>query len=73
MGVIIGAAIALLILVILSALIFRSGSAVSTGTACESIREGAECVYKEYSCPTGKVFNGGGACGEDEKCCVPFP
>lgn len=47
MNVIIIAAIALLILVILAVLLFRSGGQVSEGTSCEGY--GGEC---DYSKPT---------------------
>ena len=78
MGVIIGAAIALLILVLLSVLIFRAGGTVVSGTSC-SATDDAFCVLDSESCGdynTGDeryVLNPGSTCPvEDEKCCVPF-
>ena len=72
MGVIIGAAIALLILVLLSVLIFRAGGSVVEGTSCTST-DGAYCVFEEEDCDSGYVRNPGMSCSlEDEKCCVPF-
>ena len=78
MGVIIGAAIALLILVLLSVLIFRAGGAVVTGTSC-SATDGFICAHESESCSEYNigddryVSNPGATCSnEDEKCCVPF-
>lgn len=77
MGVIIGAAIALLILVLLSVLVLRSGSTVIEGTGCTAI-EDAICIPDSDRCGD---YNGGGinyisgtrACpSSDDKCCVPF-
>lgn len=78
MGVIIGAAIALLILVLLSVLIFRAGGTVITGTSCAAI-DGAFCVLDSESCGEYNdgserfVLNPGSTCSdEEEKCCIPF-
>ena len=72
MNVIIVAAIALLILVILTVLILRSGANVREGTGCQGV--GGSCAQE---CETGTISHltqGGtkGGCAEDEKCCVPL-
>lgn len=74
MGVIIGATIALLILVIISVMIFRTGENISKGTSCESVVEGAMCVPDTDSC--GEDYDmkthSGGNCPKDYKCCIPI-
>lgn len=72
MGVIIGAAIALLILVLLSVLLFRAGGTVVEGTSCTST-DGAYCELLDIECEQGYTRNPGLTCPvEDEKCCIPF-
>lgn len=72
MNVIIVAAIALLILVILTVLILRSGANVKEGTGCLGVS--GHCAQE---CDQGTIphlTQGGtkGGCAEDEKCCVPL-
>lgn len=76
MNVIIIAAIALLVLVILSVLVLRSGREVTEAKQCSAI-EGAECTYESDPCPSGYFRHSpmdgqAGGCAEDEKCCVPL-
>ena len=75
MGVIIGAAIALLILVLLSVLIFRAGGTVSEGTSCQGV-EGYECVPDDQTCTEalgpGYIASPRTGCFEGDKCCIPF-
>ena len=55
MNVIIIAAIALLVLVILAVLLFRSGGQVSEGTSCTGY--GGECSYVQPSSPGNWIKN----------------
>ena len=76
MNVIIIAAIALLVLVILSVLVLRSGNEITQGKSCLAL-QGATCEDSADGCPSGYFMqrdrNGeGGGCYEDEICCVPL-
>lgn len=71
MEVIIIAAIALLVLVILSVLIIRSGGGVTSGTSCTAPSIQGHCVSTEDSCNDGE-FPSNNACGTGQKCCVPI-
>lgn len=77
--VVIIAAIALLILVILSVLVIRTGGGISRGTSCEAL--GGVCtsggLYTGGRCDTGSGYteNRGGTCsddfdGSDRYCCI---
>ena len=65
MEVIIIAAIALLILVVLTILILRKGNDLSTGTGCEGV--GGSCLDE---CGEGYARNFGNTCSEGRVCCV---
>ena len=77
MSIIISAAIALLILVLLSVLILRAGGDIAEGTGCFGI-EGAFCVpvsdrCSDYSTDDETFIQGRQSCTvAEEKCCVPF-
>ena len=73
MNVIIIAAIALLVLVILSVLVLRAGGNINEGTSCQNL-QGARC---ELSCSDIEggtwVENPSHGCSdEDMKCCIPL-
>jgi len=71
MNVIIIAAIALLVLVILAVLIFKSGGDIQKGTSCESLH--GTCQSSGLGCDTGagEIQNPGGRCsGQDMICCI---
>jgi len=73
MAVIIGAVIALLILVILSFLIFNALNKTKGGQLCES--NGGTCVRVgvdgSVNCPaTDPIRNPAYDCGKDEACCT---
>ncbi len=72
MNVIIVAAIALLILVILTVLILRSGANVKEGTGCQGV--GGSCMQECEDGTISHLTQGGtkGGCAEDERCCVPL-
>ena len=72
MEVIIIAAIALLVLVILSVLILRSGVSVSDGTGCESGSVQGKCTAKDTPCETGYIPGVNTCSGTDMKCCIPL-
>lgn len=78
MGVIIGAAVALLILVLLSVLLFRAMNNVEQGTQCYSMNEAAECIPEGDSCSdlnsggTRYIYHAAGRCESDMKCCIPL-
>lgn len=79
MGVIIGAAIALLILVIISVMIFRTGGSLTKGTSCESLNDEAFCIDQGEKCSEYSDNNGnpmkshlGGSCANDGVCCIPI-
>ncbi|MDD9953867.1 MAG: hypothetical protein OXR66_06040 [Candidatus Woesearchaeota archaeon] len=67
MEVIIIAAIALLVLVILSVLVLRSGNLFASGTSCEGV--GGQC---EYDCDEqgGEVPSRNSCSDPEQKCCV---
>jgi len=76
MNVIIIAAIALLVLVILSVLVIRSGRDISESGKCIATVPGAICS-NDVSCPDGffkNVLKGGkdGGCYDGEICCIPL-
>jgi hypothetical protein len=70
MEVIIIAAIALLVLVILSVLIIRSAGNVDSATKCASPSTNGICTPKDSSCDDGYIP--GGVCDSDNKCCIPL-
>lgn len=71
MGVIVIAAIALLVLVILSVLVLRAGGLIGRGTSCYGI-DGAQCMIE--SCDEGFIREPTKDCdGADEVCCIPSP
>ncbi len=74
MNVIIIAAIALLILVILSVFVLRTGSSLDKGLQCYSL-EGATCEDMG-DCPSGAIHERSrdASCSEDgeEWCCIPL-
>lgn len=79
MGVIIGATIALLILVIISVLIFRTGGFLTKGTSCESLNDQAFCIDQgekcsEYTDDDGNPMKShyGSACPNEGICCIPI-
>jgi hypothetical protein len=79
-NIIVVAAIAMVILVIISVLIFRTGSNLTEGTSCESLAEGggSECVPKNtvgctgYGQQEGAVYvrHPTASCPPQEVCCV---
>lgn len=77
MTVIIGAAIALLILVLLSVLVLRSGNTLVEGTGCNGI-EGSICIpdnerCSDYNIDGDNYIQSSRSCTVNEdKCCVPF-
>lgn len=71
MEVIIIAAIALLVLVILTVLLLRGGLNLSTGTACTSPSINGVCVDSGASCDSGYIPSAN-TCGDKQKCCVPL-
>lgn len=75
MEVIIIAAIALLVLVILTVLILRSGGGLNEGTQCTSIESGgvsAYCTEQDNSCDSGFIPSRNACDGEGMKCCIPI-
>lgn len=76
MNVIIIAAIALLVLVILSVLLLRTGVLLNTGTGCDGV--GGKCIPADESCAdlAGEYVRSGQGCpkiGEDkQRCCIPM-
>ena len=73
MAIIIGAAIALLILVIISVLLFDSMGRVGDGTSCGAI-DNSVCVLDSESCGDYGDYtrSAGNKCdADDEKCCIP--
>ena len=72
MEVIIVAAIALLVLVILSVLLLNKGKDVNNGTGCESNSVGGKCEATRDDCSDGYV-PGSNTCPKDRPvCCVPL-
>ncbi|MGV8163012.1 MAG: hypothetical protein ACP5N2_06800 [Candidatus Nanoarchaeia archaeon] len=74
-NIIIVAAIALIILVIISVLVFRTGGQVSAGTSCEGvsgqcISDGEECSDIGYDSSETWIAHATAKCGQDQKCCV---
>ena len=72
MEVIIIAAIALLVLVILSVLLIRSAGDVEGGTGCESPAIGGRCTDRESACEEGYISGVNSCKGDNMKCCVPI-
>jgi len=72
-NVIIIAAIALLILVILSVLVLRSGGKLTAGTGCQAV-DGI-CVSSFDTCPDGLTTDITRGCPTEDqpKCCIPAP
>ena len=75
MNVIIIAAISLLVLVIISFLVIKTGNQVTDGTGCEGIQ--GVCVGSNFDNCADYAYTYGGtyiakdaSCGEDEFCCV---
>ncbi len=77
MGVIIIAAIGLIVLVVLTILVINSGVRLSTGTTtCVGLGDNAQCVIEGEDCPEGttKAMGIGKTCpNEGEVCCGPSP
>jgi hypothetical protein len=71
MEVIIVAAIALLVLVILSVLLLNKGKDVNTGTGCQSPSIGGICMDAGGQCDEGYV-PGSNTCAKGQFCCVPL-
>lgn len=73
MNVIIIAAIALLVLVIISVLVLRAGGGLNQGTSCQNI-EGSRCETSCSDIDDGQTWiNRGKICGNDEEvCCIPL-
>ena len=79
-NIIVVAAIAMLILVIMSVLIFRTGSGLTDSTMCENLGGGgaAQCVDRNQGCSSLTdgfyVPHPGGQCpsqgGQDQICCL---
>lgn len=77
MAVVIGAAIALLILVLLSVMLFNAFGKTKQGTSCYGVNDLARCIDEGESC---SEYNDGGLiytaysadCGVDQKCCIPL-
>jgi hypothetical protein len=69
MEVIIIAAIALLVLVIISFLVIRSGTGVAKGTSCTAV-SGGSCQTE--SCDSGSVRSANSCPNEGEFCCIPL-
>lgn len=72
MNLIIIAAIALLVLVIVSILVLRQGANISEGTGCEA-KAGGHCIASADSCVDGETYLPGGGCPKDTKCCITSP
>jgi hypothetical protein len=69
MEVIIIAAIALLVLVIISFLVIRSGTGVAQGTSCTAV-SGGQC--QSESCGDGYIRSANSCPNTGEFCCVPL-
>jgi hypothetical protein len=75
-NIIIVAAIALIILVIISVLVFRTGGQIGTGTSCSGI--GGQCIPDGQTCDDALGYNTGenwvghptAKCSKDQKCCI---
>ena len=77
MAVVIGAAIALLILVLLSVMLFNTFRNAQSGTSCYGVNDMALCVNEGESCSEnndgGLIYTAYAAdCGADMKCCIPI-
>lgn len=76
MGVIIVAALGLLVLVILATLILRAGGQIGRGTSCEAI-QGAFCAEDDGTadtCPQGFIKDVTRPCADEGSvCCTPSP
>jgi hypothetical protein len=74
LNVIIIAAIGLVVLVILVALVFRSGGDIQQATNRCLALEGAQCVMLNEACPSGYVAHPTRTCPDEfePKCCVPI-
>ena len=77
MAVVIGAAIALLILVLLSVMLFNTFRNAREGTMCESLNEYAICIGEDESCSDendgGRIYAPHSAdCPTGLKCCIPI-
>ena len=71
MNVIIIAAIALLVLVILSVLVLRAGGNVNTANSCEGKGTCYAGADGNSACPQGTVYDPVHGCGtEGEYCCI---
>ena len=75
MNVIIIAAIALLVLVILSVLVLRAGGGLNTGTSCKNIGDGkGQCIDSASDCgdltPGSWITDLSHGCGNEQKCCI---
>ena len=71
MAVIIGAAIALLILVIISVLLFGSFDSLNQGTSCESASIGGYCSDPDIGCDSSEIRSNNNCDDPDYICCIP--
>ncbi len=73
-NIIVIAAVALIILVVLSYFVFDWGSKLRRQTACEGI--GGECIPEGFTCdeyfPDGTHIPSGESCRAQERCCIPL-
>ena len=74
MEVIIIAAVALLVLVILSVLLIRSGVLFGQGTSCEGTGGVCDSDCSGYTDDQGRLYvsSGQGTCSEGSVCCIPL-
>ena len=71
MEVIIIAAIALLVLVILSVLLLRNGTLFSSGTSCEGVGGSCQPGTDATACGDG-AHKSSNACSSGYVCCIPI-
>ena len=74
-NIIIVAAIALIILVIISVLVFRTGGQLNRGTSCtgvqgQCISDGESCSDISYDGTETWIQHPTANCPQDQKCCV---
>ncbi|MBU0665821.1 MAG: hypothetical protein ABIC91_01390 [Nanoarchaeota archaeon] len=73
MNVIIIAAIALLVLVILSVLVLNAGGKIGTGTNCAGVQN-SECADSIAGCRDGFIRDITKSCTDKTRvCCIPSP
>ena len=79
LNIVVAAALAMIVLVILSVLIFNAGADLWSGTECEALAEGAVCIPNTYTCaeesdysPHNLIRHRTASCPEpSDICCVP--